>query len=218
MTLPPHASPDAPTRRRWTCPVLIPLGGLALSLPCASMTQFVLLFWVVLRSDTPFFIAGAGLAGALPLALFARTGERLALRHGHRRVLCGIHAAETAVLLALIVALQADRLEVWLAGLGMMLRSLLVALQLAATHAGLHALAPPGARTALMRVSQSLQCVFLILCAPVSALAFAIPPQRALQADLAASLCTALALLFARPPCGQRKPDAHPAGIEDFDL
>lgn len=196
-------------------------GAMTLSLLGAATSQFVLLFWLALSSDSVFTVALAGLAALLVLVAPHTYGERLALRHGYRPTVMVVYLVSAAGMLLLVMTCA--QLDVWQVGIILSLRSLLISVEISAINIGLYTLAPVRLVRQAVKTNQTLQCFFLVSCAPICVLAGSLSLRAALAIDFVCSVLALLLLFFFHRPAAQapsaRRPVAPCAtSVEDFDL
>ena len=191
--------------------------GQALSLVGSALTQFVLIWWITLTTNSPTQLAIAGVVGLLPQALLGPLGGIFADRFSRRAIMIVTDTISALCMLVLIWLFQSGQVQLWQIYTMMFIRSSMQAFQAPAAEASTSMLVPSDWLSRVAGFNQILNGVMTIAAAPLGALLLAfLPFGGALFVDVATALLGIVPLLLYAIPQPQR-PEAHQAGLwSDF--
>jgi DHA3 family macrolide efflux protein-like MFS transporter len=191
--------------------------GQALSLVGSALTQFVLIWWITITTESASALALAGVMALLPQALLGPLGGTFADRYSRRALMIAADTISAACMLILVWLFQSGQIELWHLYTMMFIRSSMQAFQLPAAEASTAMLVPASWLERVAGMNQVLQGVMAIAAAPLGALLLAfLPFQGALMVDVATALLGIVPLLIYAVPQTQRS-DTHESGLwSDF--
>lgn len=171
--------------------------GQALSLCGSALTQFVLIWWITIATNSTSALALAGIAALLPQALLGPLGGILADRYPRRLIMLIADSVAALCMLVLVWLFQSGQIQLWHLYTMMVIRSSMQAFQAPAAAASTAMLVPTGQLGRVAGLNQILQGVITIAAAPLGALLLAfLPFQGALMVDVVTAGLGILPLLF----------------------
>ncbi|GAB4124139.1 MAG: MFS transporter [Roseiflexaceae bacterium] len=191
--------------------------GQALSLVGSALTQFVLIWWITLNTNSASALAIAGVMALLPQALLGPLGGTLADRWSRRIIMIVADTISAICMLVLVWLFQSNQVEIWHLYTMMFIRSSMQAFQAPAAAASTAMLVPNDWLGRVAGMNQVLQGVMTIAAAPLGALLLAfLPFQGALLVDIGTALLGIVPLFFFAIPQPTRE-DRHESGLwSDF--
>ncbi|GAB4188603.1 MAG: MFS transporter [Roseiflexaceae bacterium] len=163
--------------------------GQALSLIGSALTQFVLLWWITLNTNSAGALATAGVMALLPQALLGPLGGTFADRFSRRKIMIITDTVSALCMLVLVWLFQSGQVQLWHIYTMMFIRSSMQAFQMPAASASTAMLVPPEWLGRVAGLNQMLQGVMTIAAAPLGALLLAfLPFQGALLVDVVTAL------------------------------
>jgi DHA3 family macrolide efflux protein-like MFS transporter len=218
-TLPANEQPTSgiPSGQRWQLRFWSIWLGQALSLVGSALTQFVLIWWITLNTNSASALAIAGVMALLPQALLGPLGGTLADRWSRRMIMIVADTISAICMLVLVWLFQSNQVELWHLYTMMFIRSSMQAFQAPAAAASTAMLVPNDWLGRVAGMNQVLQGVMTIAAAPLGALLLAfLPFQGALLVDVGTALLGIVPLFFFAIPQPTRK-DHHESGLwSDF--
>jgi MFS transporter, DHA3 family, macrolide efflux protein len=189
--------------------------GQAFSLVGSSLTQFLLIWWITLNTDSTSALAIAGMMALLPQALLSPLGGIFADRYSRRAIMIITDAISAACMLLLIWLFQSDQIQLWHLYTMMFIRSSMQAFQAPAAAASTSMLVPSHFLERAAGLNQLLQGIMTIAAAPLGALLLAFMPlENALFVDVATAITAILPLFFYAIP--QQRTSQHTSYWADF--
>lgn len=187
--------------QRWIARFLTVWAGQSASMIGASMTQFLLVWWVTSTTGSALALSLAALAGFLPRALLGTLGGVAADRWSRQNLMVASDAllATLTLMLAILFSLGLGSLPLVLGILA--LRSTIQAFQGPATLAATGQLVPPGWLGRAAAMNQAVAGFSGILAAPLGAFALAfVPLTWALGIEVATSTLAVVLVSVYRLP------------------
>lgn len=192
-----HPDPGPGWQRRY----FAVFGGQALSLIGASLTQFVLLWWITDTTGSASALATAGMVALLPQALLSPLGGTLADRYSRRALMIGSDFISSLCMVVLIALFLTGNVELWHVYVMMFIRSAMNAFQAPAAFASTAMLVPASFLPRAAGLNQTVQSLMVIAAPALGALAMTtMPLGYALGIDIVTALCGIGALLLYRIP------------------
>jgi MFS transporter, DHA3 family, macrolide efflux protein len=175
--------------------------GQSLSLFGTALTQFVLLWWITITTQSATALAIAGIAVLLPQALLGPIGGTIA-DHYSRRVIMIIADTITAFcMLILVVLFATESVQLWHVYAMMFIRSSMQAFQQPAAGASVAMLVPEDWIMRVAGMNQTIAGLMTIAGAPLGALTLTfLPFQGALLIDVVTALLGVIPLLIFKIP------------------
>lgn len=175
--------------------------GQALSQIGSAVTQFVILWWVTVQTNSVEALAMAGLFALLPQALFAPIGGVFADRYSRKLILILTDTISALCIVFIIFHMQDGRFDLHALYALLFIRSCMQAFQAPASQASIENLVPPDFIPRAAGLNQSVLGVVAIASAPIAAFALRFMPiHQALWIDvLTAALCVFSVAIFKIP-------------------
>lgn len=165
------ASPKRWAARFWTV-----FTGQALSMLGSALTQFVLIWWITVKTGSVAELGIAGMAALLPQALLGPIGGVFADRHNRQLIMILSDMVSMTCMVALIVLFTLNRVEIWHVYVMMFIRSAMQAFQQPALTASVSMLVPREFLSRAAGLNQTVAGLITIGAAPLGALALNLMP------------------------------------------
>lgn len=171
--------------------------GQAVSLVGSSLTQFVLIWWITQKTNSPGALATAGIVGLLPTAIFSLLSGAIADRFNRRIIMVLADSITAVCMLVLVILFATETVQLWQVYLLMFIRATMQSFQQPAASASTVNLVPKNWLARVAGMNQVLQGVMTIAAAPLGALALAfLPIQSALLIDVFTAILGITPLFF----------------------
>ena len=171
-----HSSNQSDSREHWASRFWTIFIGQALSMLGSSLTQFVLIWWVTVKTGSVAELGMAGMAALLPQALLGPVGGVFADRHNRQLIMILSDMISMACMVALIVLFTLDRIEIWHVYVMMFIRSAMQAFQMPAVTASISMLVPRDFLSRAAGLNQTVTGLITIGAAPLGALVMSVMP------------------------------------------
>jgi MFS transporter, DHA3 family, macrolide efflux protein len=171
------SAPTPPPLKNWERPFFIVWTGQAFSLFGSSLVQFALVWWITRTTGSATLLATATLVAMLPNIFIGPFAGALVDRWNRRVVMMVADSAIALVSLGLALLFLANRAQVWMVFVIMILRSFGGAFHLPAMTASTSLMVPGKHLARVAGLNQLLQGLMSIIAPPVGALALQFLPM-----------------------------------------
>lgn len=142
----------------------------------SSLTQFVLIWWITVKTGSVAGLGVVGIAALLPQALLGPLGGVFADRHNRQLIMILSDMVSMACMVLLIALFTLDRIEIWHVYVMMFIRSAMQAFQQPAVTASIAMLVPREFLSRAAGLNQTVAGLITIGAAPLGALVMSVMP------------------------------------------
>lgn len=161
---------------RWAPRFWTIFAGQAMSMLGSALTQFVLIWWITVKTGSVAELGMAGMAALLPQALLGPLGGVFADRHNRQLIMILSDMISMACMVVLLVLFTLDRVEIWHIYVMMFVRSAMQAFQQPAVTASISMLVPRDFLPRAAGLNQTVAGLVTIGAAPLGALVMSVMP------------------------------------------